>query len=331
MSSSTSPLVTIAIPTYNRADGYLRVALESALAQTYAPLEIIVADNGSTDRTEAVVAEYADPRVRYFRHAPALKPNDNFNFCVTQARGAYLLLLHDDDAIDADFIQSCVAAMGERTDVGIIRTGTRLMDARGQVYGEAPNRAGGLSTRDFFLAWFEQTTALYLCSTLYHTAHLRATGGFRSRHNLFQDGMATVVLAARFGRIDIADVKASFRVHGGALTGAAKVRDWSEDSLDLLETMCALVDAADVRTLRAHGTRFFAQVNYSRAATVRTRRGRIAAFVFVFRFFGYRHLPGWRLALGGTAIYDRLRRWKRRLLGRSEWVATAASGDGGRR
>ena len=67
MSSVTHPLVTIGIPTYNRGDGYLREALESALAQTYENLEIVVSDNCSTDNTGEVVEAYDDPRVSYFR------------------------------------------------------------------------------------------------------------------------------------------------------------------------------------------------------------------------------------------------------------------------
>ena len=61
-----SKLVTIGIPTFNRANGYLRYALESAIAQTYRNLEIIVSDNCSYDDTEAVVRHYRDPRGQVF-------------------------------------------------------------------------------------------------------------------------------------------------------------------------------------------------------------------------------------------------------------------------
>ncbi len=63
------PLVTIAIPTYNRADGYLKQALQSAVNQTYKNIEIVVSDNCSPDNTEAVVRSYTDPRIRYFQQA----------------------------------------------------------------------------------------------------------------------------------------------------------------------------------------------------------------------------------------------------------------------
>jgi glycosyltransferase involved in cell wall biosynthesis len=314
VASPPKPLVTIGIPTYNRASGYLREALESALAQTYPNIEIVVADNCSPDNTRAVVESYADARIRYFRHDPGLKPNDNFNFCLQQARGDYFLMLHDDDMVDSDFVASCMEAADCRSDVGVLRTGTRIIDARGAVLGEAPNHAVGLSTTEFFLAWFAGATALYICSTLYNTRWLREIGGFRSRHNLFQDDVAGLTLAARYGRVDVSGVKASFRVHGAELTKASRVADWCEDSLDLLQLMCDLAPERK-EEVRKRGMLFFAGVNYSRASHVTPLSKRFSTVLFVFRRFGYRHLPPWRLFLGNTALYRGLRSAKRRLLG----------------
>nr|NIQ04100.1 glycosyltransferase [Nitrospinaceae bacterium]NIR57946.1 glycosyltransferase [Nitrospinaceae bacterium]NIS88411.1 glycosyltransferase [Nitrospinaceae bacterium]NIT85284.1 glycosyltransferase [Nitrospinaceae bacterium]NIU47442.1 glycosyltransferase [Nitrospinaceae bacterium] len=56
MQDNTHPLVSIGIPTYNRADDYFRQAITSALNQTYPSIEIIVGDNGSTDGTEELVS-----------------------------------------------------------------------------------------------------------------------------------------------------------------------------------------------------------------------------------------------------------------------------------
>ena len=76
------PLVTIAIPTQNSADKYLINAISSAAAQTYENLEIIVADNCSTDNTSQVIKNYNDERLQYIRHDKNLGPNGNFNFCL---------------------------------------------------------------------------------------------------------------------------------------------------------------------------------------------------------------------------------------------------------
>lgn len=313
------PLVTIGIPTYNRARSFLREALESALAQTYPNIEIVVSDNGSTDGTETVVREYNDPRIRYFRQQPSLIPNDNFNFCLKQARGVYFLLLHDDDKVDADFIQACMQAADYRTDVGVIHAAIRIMDSKGTVRSVSDNDVEGLGTGELFLAWFAGKTSFYLCGTLYHTAGLKKTGGFHSRHNLFQDVMATARLVATMGRISIGVAKASAREHGAKWTHVARVKEWSEDSLDLLRLLCELAPE-HAAELQEKGRHFFANVNYGRASDIRSASKRLVGYRVVYQLFGRSHFPPPRMVFQSTWLYRRLRHMKRRLLGLPAWV-----------
>ena len=318
-SAIINPLVTIAIPTYERADGYLKIALESALNQTYPNIEILVSDNCSPDDTEKVVKSYADARVRYYRQHAPLVPNDNFNFCLHESRGAFFLLLHDDDEIDRDFVETCTKAMHSSPSCGLVRTGTRIINSQGQVVGENPNLAGGLTTAELFLAWFEGRTAPYLCSTLFNTELLREAGGFRSRHNLFQDVAAHFRLAAQFGRVDVREAKASFRKHGSNATGATAIRAWCEDSIYLLSLMCRLAPE-QAEEIRDRGSRFLARINYSRASAIRTPISRLKGYWVSYRTFGWRNLPPPMLLFQSTALYRALRTMKRRILGLPAWV-----------
>lgn len=314
-----APLVTIAIPTYNRAATYFPACLEGALRQTYTNLEIIVADNGSADHTRDIVARYHDPRVRYFRHPRNIKPNDNYNFCLLQATGAYFHLLQDDEQIDPDFVETCLRAVDYSTDVGLIQTGLRIVNANGTWLGDRPNRANDGSLSDFFRAWFDGRTALYLCNTLFQREALVEIGGFLSRHNLFQDVLAQVKIAAFRPRVAVAAVKATTRQHGGQYTYGAHVQRWCEDSFELLDLMCRLVPEAEAE-VRRRGSRFFAQIGYSRASTIRDPLERVRAYKLVYRLYGGRHLPPLRMALASTSAYRALRQVKRRLLGRPAWV-----------
>jgi glycosyltransferase involved in cell wall biosynthesis len=286
LTHSDSPLVTIAIPTYNRAEGYLRQALESACKQTYPHLEVLVADNCSQDHTAALVASLRDARIRYVKHPVNIGAANNFNFCVREAKGRYFLLLCDDDLIDADFVETCLSAAQSNADVGIIRTGVRVIDADNRVISERPNLAGGCSTADFFCGWFTGKTSVYLCNTLFHTARLRETGGFQSKHCLYDDSMAVMRLAAVYGRGDIPDVKASARLHHAELGFASRVGDWCEESLLLLELMCELASEQQDAVRRA-GRRFFARANYFRAQAVQSPLRRLLAYWVVFHTFGY--------------------------------------------
>ena len=287
MTKNSQPLVTIAIPTYNRADSYLKQALESAVNQTYQNIEIIVSDNCSTDNTEAVVKGFSDPRIRYFRQARNIGANNNFNFCLEQARGAYFLLFQDDDLIDADFIDVCMKGANYDTDVGIIRAGIRRIDSHGNVLSESPNLVGGLSTEEFFLAWFAGKTPMHLCSTLFNTERLREIGGFNSKHQLFQDVLAEVQLAARFGRVDVEDIKASFRKHASQTSVSSKVSSWCEDSLLLLDAMCDLVSDGKKELVRSEGKKFFTGHNYRIARTIESPVDRFFAYLIVLKNFGY--------------------------------------------
>ena len=88
------PLISCIVPVFN-GERYVAEALDSILHQTYAPLEIIVADDGSTDGTAAVVARYGD-RVRYLREenlgAPAAR-----NLGLIMAQGEFVAFLDADD------------------------------------------------------------------------------------------------------------------------------------------------------------------------------------------------------------------------------------------
>lgn len=284
------PLVSVGIPTYNRADGYLKKAIQSALNQTYPNLEIIVSDNCSSDDTGTVVKAFDDSRIRYHRHNVNIGPNNNFNFCLDQAQGAYFLLLHDDDLIDPDFVKDCMETAHYRTDIGIIRTGTRVIDSDGLVLRQYPNMAVGLSTEDFFRAWFACKTSLYLCSTLFNTKKLIDIGGFSSKNNMLQDVFAEVQLGARFGRVDVENIKASFRNHPEELTFSARISEWCEDSVLLIELMCDLA-RSDQSILRKEAMRFLSGMNYIFASKAKSRIKRFISYLVVFKSFGCRYAP----------------------------------------
>lgn len=292
VNNSEMLLVTIGIPTYNRARGYLREVLDCVVAQTYANIEIVVADNGSTDNTAELVKSYGDSRIRYYRNDPPLKPNDNFNFCLKQATGVYFQLLHDDDLIDPDFVECCMKAASNRQDIGLIRTGARIIDAGGGVLSELQNKSGGLTTGEFFLSWLRSQTWMFLSSILFNTAYLRQNGGFQSKHQLFQDVLAEFVLAAKYGRIDVPDVKASFRKHGAQSTGAARLKQWCEDSELLLQTMAALAPAQK-ETIVREGRVHFSKHNYELASTDPALISRYMSYMSVYRMFSYACSP-WR-------------------------------------
>lgn len=289
MNDQTQTLVTIGIPTYNRANSFLPQALESVLHQTHANLEIIVSDNCSDDETRALVEAYQDPRVIYYRHDPAVKPHQSADYCLERATGKYFLLLHDDDLIDHDFVQVCLEAIGDR-EVGFAHTGARTIDEMGRIGKERKNPHGESSVFEFLDSILRGGAVTYFCNTLYNTRCLKSIDGFRSRAYVYQDVLATVKLACTHERVDIEEAKASYRVHGLKWGSRANLAKWCDDSLEIVEVMCECLPEQKEYFLR-DGMRILCWRSYNRAARVAGLFQRIYAFSLVYRKFRLKFSP----------------------------------------
>ncbi|NET58566.1 MAG: glycosyltransferase family 2 protein [Symploca sp. SIO2E6] len=112
---STHPLVSIAINNYNYGR-FLPEAIDSALNQIYAPIEVIVVDDGSTDNSREVIASYGDKII------PVLKTNGGqasaFNAGFAASQGEIICFLDSDDICLPNKVAEIVAAFSEHQDVG---------------------------------------------------------------------------------------------------------------------------------------------------------------------------------------------------------------------
>lgn len=104
------PVLTIAIPTYNRAR-HLRETLDQLVGQVEGlPAEIVVLDNCSPDHTPEIVARYGS-RVRHVRHATNIGSDLNMIACLTAGSGKYVWILCDDDLPVSDAVASVLQAI----------------------------------------------------------------------------------------------------------------------------------------------------------------------------------------------------------------------------
>jgi glycosyltransferase involved in cell wall biosynthesis len=112
------PLVSVGIPTYRRAEKLARAA-ESVLSQTHRNIELVISDNASDDRTEAFCEALVarDQRVRYLRSTINRGPTANFNTLFEELHGDYAMVLSDDDWLDPDYVEICLAELRRRPDL----------------------------------------------------------------------------------------------------------------------------------------------------------------------------------------------------------------------
>ena len=122
-----SPLVTICLPTFERAK-YLRQAIDSALAQTYGNFVLSIGDNSRNDETEQVVKEYDDPRITYRRHPDNLGQQGNWLWLIHNADTPYVASLHDDDVWQPDFLEKTVPVIDADPTVSMVFSDYELID-----------------------------------------------------------------------------------------------------------------------------------------------------------------------------------------------------------
>lgn len=127
-----SPLVSIVIPTRNRA-ALLKKAIGSALAQTYPAIEIVVVDDGSTDETPEVVRGF-DARIVYLRGS-GLGCAGAKNAGLAAASGSLITNLDDDDLFLPEKVERQARVFERRPEVGLCATGALFIDERERVLG----------------------------------------------------------------------------------------------------------------------------------------------------------------------------------------------------
>lgn len=118
-----SPRVTVGLPVYN-GEIFLAEAIQSVLDQTYTDLELVICDNGSTDRTEEICRKFAaaDSRIRYIRSPENRGASWSYNHAVEVSRGQYFRWLAHDDKLEPQLIEKSVAILDEKPDVVVCIT-----------------------------------------------------------------------------------------------------------------------------------------------------------------------------------------------------------------
>ncbi len=286
----SQPFVTVAIPTYNSANKFLISALSSAIAQDYSNLEIIVSDNCSTDNTQQIVNSQKDERLRYFRQKINIGANGNFNFCLDEAKGTYIVFLCDDDLIDSDFVSVCINSITNNNSPSFIRTGVRIIDSSDSIVFESKNIVHGDTPDKLFKAWFNKSTSWYLCNTLFNVQALKKIGGMYSLHNVLEDCYAITKLSVNCDWLDVEDIKASFRKYPEQKTFSISIHKWCDDFLGLLDLMCEQING-DVNIFRKQGKNYFGNICRKRARVLPTLKARLISGVIVSRYFGLKYFP----------------------------------------
>lgn len=220
--SSTAPVVSVLIPTFNRAQ-YLGEAIASALAQDYPALEVIVLDNASTDGTAALVQRVAgDPRMRYVRNAENLGMVGNWRRGLYEcATGEWFLILSDDDYLTDPSYLSKAMRLAQDPDVVIVyANGHILHEETGRRVPLTLPFQGVVDGRCVFLSRNQVAPQDFtLCNVLFRRQLAIGQEAFQNPSNLACDSELFLRMCL-LGKVAVCSDQVSvYRVHRSNLIG----------------------------------------------------------------------------------------------------------------
>jgi len=134
------PLVSIIITSYNRAN-LISKAIESALAQDYPNLEIIISDNCSTDQSDAIISKYTnDPRVKFSKNSTNIGMIPNFRKATYElSKGEYITYISSDDYLtDNSFVSDSIKLVKKYENIVLVHGRMSYMDTLTGVLWEMP-------------------------------------------------------------------------------------------------------------------------------------------------------------------------------------------------
>jgi glycosyltransferase involved in cell wall biosynthesis len=125
----TTPTISVCIPTFNHAH-FLKDAVESVLAQTFADFELVIVDNCSTDSTRELVSKYveADSRVTYICNDINVGPQENLNRCLRYSTGKYVKILCADDLLEPTCLEESLRVLEEGENVVLAASARQIVD-----------------------------------------------------------------------------------------------------------------------------------------------------------------------------------------------------------
>ena len=210
-----------AIPVFN-GEPFLERTLQSVARQTRRPDRVVVIDNQSTDRTEAIVRGFSGLRCEFIRNPANLGLFGNLNRCLELApETRFLHLLHADDTISPEFYEAMIAALGDDAGLALgwclderIDEDDRHLSVSGK-----PDGSVTVLPRDRFLQRKAEIGNQAFCATLIRTAGQPIPVQFPLDAPIMGDQMYWAALGAQCRKIVFVNrALAQYRWHGSNQT-----------------------------------------------------------------------------------------------------------------
>ncbi|CAK8718357.1 hypothetical protein GCAAIG_07810 [Candidatus Electronema halotolerans] len=230
-------LVSVIIPAYNH-ERFIGPAIESVLKQTHSDLELLVIDDGSTDKTGEIAQNYDDPRLKYY-HQENQDAYNTINRGLGLAQGEYIAILNSDDIYTTDRLAKLLAIQQESNAACLFTDVIPISDA-GEEFTD-PNVGWNLwhkKNRDWYFQCKDLYTAflkgnfMVTTSNLFMTAEaVQKVGKFCSLRYLHDYDYIFRMLLAFPGQVRYLDNEKLlyYRIHSGNTLSEAAITGRLQD------------------------------------------------------------------------------------------------------
>lgn len=210
------PDVTVLMPVFN-AERHLRPAIDSILAQTYHDFELIVIDDGSTDRSAEITASYRDPRVRLLGNERNLGLSASLNRGLAAAKSDLIARQDSDDLSAPRRLEIQVAAMAARPELALIGTQAWAIDEEGRRLKPVARSVDPVSIR-----WYGLFDNPFIhSSVIFRRDIVRDLGGYDATFDPeSQDYALWSAIMRHHAVMNLSDPLITYRVHSSSIFGA---------------------------------------------------------------------------------------------------------------
>ncbi|PUB28501.1 glycosyl transferase family 2 [Elizabethkingia sp. YR214] len=228
--------VSVVLPAYKIK--YLREAIISILNQTYIHFELIIVNDASPEDIDSIISSFEDERIKYFTNEINIGGTslvEQWNHCISFAKGEYIVLAADDDIYYSSFLEQCITLTKKYPSVNIIRTGAEQIDENNNLIGIDGILPEYSSKYQFLYYWL--TAVAFTCIGNYmFKAEVLKEKKFIDFPFAFGSDVASTIMMAENGIASTREMLFQFRISSIHLSSSEKYLDEKLEATTMLYT-----------------------------------------------------------------------------------------------
>ncbi|MCQ2137447.1 MAG: glycosyltransferase [Bacteroidales bacterium] len=175
---------------------FLHDAIDSIISQTMSDWELVIVDDCSPDDLKSVVDSFDDSRLRYYRNKKNLGGSNlvnQWNYCITLAKGDWIVLAADDDIYAPTFCEDCFGLIEKYPEVDLIRSRVEQIDEEGNHLWDDGHLSEFTNKYEFLHDWITAKAFSCIGNYAFRRSSLMQIGGFMDFPCAFGSDIATPI------------------------------------------------------------------------------------------------------------------------------------------